>query len=226
MKTNITIKIVIAGAMYACSCFASTIGIAAATCPGTPITGFGGGAFATSTWQTCGTVMQAGSNATIDTTTSANNASLATMQAFLSPQMVSSQGGITPVEGGAVKTTFTSGAGNVSFNYNFFSDPSTASYGFMLLDGTQYDLGDNAPVTLIVLTTIVPSMNVAIGAGSHNIAFGVMNGNTLIAEPNLTITNLTAPGVAGIPEPATFGLVAGAFALAFMWRRYSQVSRS
>lgn len=221
MQTNITLKIVVAGVLFTCSCFASAIPI---TCPGTPITGFGTGAFAMSTWQTCGTVTQLGSSAKIDTTTtmtSDNNAPTTALNAFLSPQAVSSQDGITPTEGSALKTTFTSGAGPLSFSYSFVSEPTIASYGFMLLDGTQYDLGHNSLVT----TTPLMSLNVAIGAGSHNIAFGVMNKSTLFLDPNLTITNLNAPA-AGIPEPATFGLAAGAFALAFMLRRYSQVSRT
>ena len=104
MKTNIAVKIAIAGALCASSCFASSFGIAAATCPGTPITGFGNGTFGT--WQTCGTVTQAGSSVTVDSTNSANNASLTTMNAFLSPQAVSTQNGITPTEGSALKTTF------------------------------------------------------------------------------------------------------------------------
>jgi len=223
LKTSITIKLVIAGALYACSCFASTIGMASNSCNSTTISGLGDSTFAGSVWQTCGTVMQLGSSFSIDTTNSPNNATLAAVNAFLSPQAVSSQDGITPVEGSALNTKFTSGNGTLSFTYNFAVDMTKASYGFMLLDGTQYDLGHNGPA---VARTAFPSLMVPIGAGPHNIAFGVMNGNTLLLDPNITISNLSAPGAAGIPEPSTFGLAAGVFALGFMLRRYSPVSRS
>ena len=218
MKITIAAKLAIAGAIYASGASAGVLGVASATCPGTPISGFGTGAFGGSVWQTCGPVTQSAGQVTIDTTTSANNASLSAVNTFLSPQSVSSQAGITPIEGAALKTTFTSGAGTLSFNYIFVADPSIATFAFLLLDGTQYDLGDNSPLVLSSNTiAITPVQNITIGAGTHNIAFGLMNGNTVLADPTLTISNLNAP-LAGVPEPATFVLLAAALGLAFIWR--------
>jgi hypothetical protein len=217
VKITIAVRLAIAGSIYASIASATPVGV---TCPETPISGFGTGAFG-GVWQTCGPVTQASGQVTIDTTTAANDASLSTLNTFLSPQSVSGQGGITPTAGAALMTTFTSGAGTLSFNYNFVSDPSLASFAFMLLDGTQYDLGDNVPMVTVFFSSITgtPLKSVTIGAGTHNIAFGLMNGNiavTVFADPTLTISNLNAPA-AGVPEPATFALLAAGLGL--LWRR-------
>ncbi len=221
MKLTIAVQLAMAGIIFVSAASASGFGVASATCPGTPITGFGTGAFSGSTWQTCGTVTQSGSQAIVNTTVSANNASLATVNGFLSPQSVSSQAGITPVEGAALKTTFISGAGTLSFNYSFASDPSVASFAFLLLDGMQYDLGDNVPLITVFSANFaaIPSQSISIGAGTHNIAFGLMNGNTVLADPTLTISNLTAPG-STVPEPATFAMLAAALGLLILARRF------
>ncbi len=214
-------RLAIAVAICASGASAGMIGIASASCSGTPISSFGTGAFAGSVWQTCGAVTQAGSQVTVDTTIPANDASLSTLNAFLSPQSVSSQAGITPVDGGALTTTFISGAGTLSFNYSFVADPAKASFAFMLLDGTQYDLGDNSPLVMIFSTSVisVPAQNIAITAGTHRIAFGLMNGNTVLADPTLTISNLTAPA-STVPEPSTFAMLAAAMGVVILARRF------
>ena len=175
------------------------------SCPtGTTPNNFASAVFG-STWSTCGNTISGGS---IDTTLDVNNATLNALNSFLG-QSVAVQDLIVPEEGAAMQTTFSTTGGTLGFGYTFLAN--TTSFAFMILDGTQYDLGffqgGNVTANIVAVPT---QFSQAIGAGNHTIAFGVANGifcspnPANCQDPDLTISALD---VNSVPEPATLGVL-------------------
>jgi hypothetical protein len=126
-------------------------------------------------------------------------------------------------EGSVAAQTFTAAAnGSVSFQWNFGTtetDPSLADHAFVVIDGNVITLTDALPTTAgtdFGLETGWATWSEALGAGTHTIAFGVVDVGSSGDSSALSIGDVTL-SVSSVPESPTlvmFGAGLGLLALA------------
>lgn len=124
----------------------------------------------------------------------------------LEPQLLVTPGtlGFDAYEGSALMQSFTFlGSTNLSFNWilgteNF--DPNYSDLAFVLVNGTLVSLANAASTELSGL------FSYTFGAGSHTLAFGVVDIGDYIGLSTLTVSGVDVSALA-IPEPGSLGLL-------------------
>ena len=131
-------------------------------------------------------------------------------------------------EGSAALQTFTiAKGGNLSFQWNFSTtetsgDPTLADIGFVVIDGKVITLANTLATSAIsggdyAAETGWESWSTMLGAGSHTIAFGVVDVGSTTDSSALSVTGL---GASAVPESSTLAMFgAGLGLLAALQRR-------
>jgi hypothetical protein len=137
---------------------------------------------------------------------------------------------IAAYEGSAVVQTFSTAAGSrLTFHWNLSTletsrDPSVADYAFMVVDGQLIALGDILGATQPVVDgdytsqTGWQSGSVTFAAGSHTVAFGVVDVGQYVDTSELAVSDV-ALGVSAVPETSTLALMAAGLGLLALKRR-------
>ena len=132
-------------------------------------------------------------------------------------------------EGSAALQTFTAVAGSsLSFQWNFGTtetDPTLADRAFVVIDGKVITLADTLPTaagTDYALGTGWKSWSGALGAGSHTIAFGVVDVGSSGDSSALFVSDVTL-GVSSVPESPTLAMFGAGLGLLALARRRRNV---
>jgi hypothetical protein len=135
---------------------------------------------------------------------------------------------VQAAEGSAALQTFAAAAGSsLSFQWNFGTtetDPALADLAFVVIDGRVITLADTIPTTAgsdFATETGWQSFSETLGAGSHTIAFGVVDIGSTADSSALSVSDV-ALNVSSVPEsPALSMFGAGLVLLALARRRRS-----
>lgn len=125
----------------------------------------------------------------------------------LEPQLMVIPGtlGGNAYEGSALQQTFTaSGDTNISFNWTLSTnnfDPNFADFAFALIDNRLV-----VPLAYAASTEVAGLFNHLYGAGTHTLAFGVVDIGDYVGVSTLTVSELNFTSNA-VPEPGTWTLV-------------------
>ena len=131
-------------------------------------------------------------------------------------------------EGSAAAQTFTlATAGDLSFRWNFSTtetsgDPALADVGFVVIDGKVITLANTLGTSAVTggdypAQTGWESWSTMLGAGSHTIAFGIVDVGSTTDSSALSVTGV---GVSVVPESSKLAMFgAGLGLLAAMQRR-------
>jgi hypothetical protein len=129
------------------------------------------------------------------------------------------------VEGSAAQQTFTVAAGgSLSFQWRFGTtetDPAQADYAFVVIDGTVHALTDTLPTaagTDYALQTDWTTFTQALSAGTHTIAFGVVDVDAFNDSSALSVGDV-ALGVSAVPESSTLAMFGAGLGLLALARR-------
>jgi hypothetical protein len=129
------------------------------------------------------------------------------------------------VEGSAAQQTFSVAAGgSLSFQWSFGTtetDPAQADYAFVVIDGTVHGLTDTLPTsagTDYALQTGWTTFTQALGAGTHTIAFGVVDVDSFNDSSALSVSDV-ALGVSAVPESSTLAMFGAGLGLLALARR-------
>ena len=132
---------------------------------------------------------------------------------------------VQAAEGSAAMQTFTAAAGgSLSFRWNFGTtetDPSLADFAFVVIDGQVMTLADAIPTatgTDFPTETGWQSFSTALGAGSHTIAFGVVDIGSTADSSALAIGDV-AFGASAVPESSTMAMFGAGLGLLGMLQR-------
>ena len=131
-------------------------------------------------------------------------------------------------EGSAAQQTFTlAQAGSLSFQWNFSTtetsgDPTIADVGFVVIDGQVITLANTLDATAAgsgqyAAQTGWESWSTLLGAGTHTIAFGVVDVGSTTDSSALSVTGVGVSSVSAVPESSTlamFGAGLGVLGLA------------
>ena len=138
----------------------------------------------------------------------------------LEPQLMVIPGtlGVNAYEGSALQRTFTaSGDTNISFNWTLSThnfDRNFADFAFALIDNTLV-----VPLAYAASTEVAGLFNYLYGAGTHTLAFGVVDIGDYVGVSTLTVSELNFTSSA-VPEPGTWTLLlAGLGTLSVLARR-------
>jgi hypothetical protein len=129
-------------------------------------------------------------------------------------------------EGSAAMQTFTAtAAGTLSFQWNFGTtetDPALADFAFIVIDGKVVTLADTIPAaagTDFATETGWRSFSQSLAAGTHTIAFGVVDIGSTADSSALSVGDV-AFGVSAVPESSSLAMFgAGIGLLAALQRR-------
>ena len=135
---------------------------------------------------------------------------------------------VDAVEGSAALQTFTSAGGTLSFQWDFATtqpggDPSLSDAAFVVIDGKVITLANTLAATNALAgadyaaDTGWASWSTTLAAGSHTIAFGVVDVGSAADTSALSVTGVS---VSSVPESSTLAMFgAGLGLLAMLQRR-------
>ncbi len=133
-------------------------------------------------------------------------------------------------EGSAALQTFTLAAGGtLSFQWNFGTtetsgDPSLADAGFVVIDGSVTRLASTLDTVAFgggdySAQTGWQSWSALLAAGTHTIAFGVVDVGSTTDSSALSVTGVSVASVSAVPESSTLALFGAGLGLLGLARR-------
>ena len=118
--------------------------------------------------------------------------------------------GLNAYEGSALSQSFNLGSSaTLSFNWTLGTvifDAGFADLAFVLVDGNLL-----LPLANVTAAELVGAFSYAFSAGSHTLAFGVVDINDATGVSSLTVSNVNlATGNGTVPEPGSLALMLAA----------------
>jgi hypothetical protein len=135
---------------------------------------------------------------------------------------------VDAIEGSAALQTFTAAAGGtLSFQWNFATmqpggDPSLSDQAFVVIDGKVITLANTLAATNVLsggdyaADTGWASWSTTLGAGSHTIAFGVVDVGSASDTSALSVTGVS---LSAVPESSTLAMLGAGLGLLALQRR-------
>lgn len=115
--------------------------------------------------------------------------------------------GLNAYEGSALSQSFSFAASTrLSFNWTLATDVFDAGFAdlaFVLVDGSLL-----LPLANVTAAALSGAFNYTFGAGSHSLAFGVVDVNDVTGVSTLNVSNLNLAAVGNaVPEPGSLALM-------------------